>query len=57
MTREQIESAGFEILAFNVNDDRPTREMAVRLGWDKEPFSMDLEGNTFATYTVLRRAD
>lgn len=53
--RELVERADFEVLAFNVNDDRQVREMGQRLGWDGPPQNMDLENSLFATYTILRR--
>ncbi|MEM7165003.1 MAG: hypothetical protein AAF581_06030 [Planctomycetota bacterium] len=54
-SREDIEHAGFETLEYDANDDRNTREMARRLGWDEGPGAMDLATDLFGTYTVLRR--
>ncbi len=52
-TREQFERAGFEVLALDVVDDGPAREMARSLGWDTQ--GMDIEHDLFCWYTVVRR--
>ncbi|MFT5285340.1 MAG: hypothetical protein ACI8TQ_001503 [Planctomycetota bacterium] len=54
-TESAVKAAGFEVLAFNVNDDRAVRAMTSQLGWHEEPQSMDLENNLFATFTILRK--
>jgi hypothetical protein len=56
--RETLESAGFEVVAFDTNDDAAVREMAHALGWDKGEDGeawMDLEKDLFAWYTLARR--
>lgn len=51
--RADIVRTGFEILAFDVKDDKEARAMGKHLEWDKQ--GMDLDGDLFATYTLLRR--
>jgi SAM-dependent methyltransferase len=50
--REMLEKIGFDVLAFDVVDDIPAREMGRALRWDR---GMDLETGLFCWYTVLRR--
>lgn len=52
-SKEDFEAAGFEVLAFDVDDSAVIRKFAQALGWDKQ---MDLEADLFAWYTVVRRA-
>jgi len=53
--REAWEKAGFAVVAFDVNDDKPAREMARLLKWDAPPTKMDVENDLFALYTVVRK--
>lgn len=50
--RELLESSGFEVLAFDANDDEAARELGRRLGWDEQ---MDLDADLFGIYTLARR--
>jgi len=52
--RELAEAHGFDVLAFDVVDDGPIRELAHRLGWDRGASAMELD-TLFAKYTVLRK--
>lgn len=53
--REMLEKIGFEIIAFDINDDKKAREMGKILGWDKTERPMDLENDLFGLYTILRK--
>lgn len=53
-SQEQFTAAGFEVLEFDVVDDKPARELGRLLGWDA-PGGMNLETDLFAWYTVARR--
>jgi hypothetical protein len=48
-----LEQAGFEVVAYDVVDDEPMRELGRALGW--ADMGMKLETDLFAWYTVLRR--
>lgn len=48
-----LEQAGFEVIAYDVVDDGPMRELGRALGW--ADMGMKLETDLFAWYTVLRR--
>ena len=50
--REHCEQAGFEVLAFDVDDTEFARTMGAALGWKEQ---MDLSTDLFATYTLLRK--
>jgi hypothetical protein len=50
---EIVVDAGFEIVRFDVDDSRAARTMARLLGWDEG--GMDVDGNLFGHYTVLRK--
>lgn len=56
--RETLEKTGFEVIAFDENDDEAVRQMATALGWDKaeegQP-GMDLVRDLFASWTLARR--
>jgi hypothetical protein len=52
---EMLAAAGFEVLAFDVDDSAAARAMAHALGWDQGPAPMDLEHDLFGTYTLARR--
>ncbi|MGD9693000.1 MAG: hypothetical protein AB7V20_09220 [Phycisphaerales bacterium] len=58
-SRETLEQAGFEIIAFDHDDSVPARAMAHALNWDApndqgHP-SMNLESDLFAHYTLCRK--
>jgi SAM-dependent methyltransferase len=57
-SRAQWEAAGFEVLAFDLNDDAAIRALARTLGWDRpsgEDPGMDLEKDLFALYSLFSR--
>jgi SAM-dependent methyltransferase len=56
-TVEQLEQAGFTVLAHDINDDQAARALGRALGWDREPIKMDLDGDLFAIYALMRRSD
>ena len=51
--RELLEKAGFTVLEYDRLDDAAAREMARRLGWDKQGMNPDTE--LFSHFTILRR--
>jgi len=51
---ELLEGAGFEVLAYDVNEDANARAVGRALGWDEGDRPMDLT-QLFGTYTILRR--
>ena len=53
-TREELVNAGFEVLEYDVVDDKEARDLGHRLGWDA-PGGMKLETDLFAWYTVARK--
>lgn len=53
--KEMWESAGFKVVAFDVNDDEAARAMGKALGWDQGPNGMDIEKDLFALYTLVRK--
>lgn len=52
-TKEQLDAAGFEVLAYDVVDDIPARELGKCLGWDQ--MGMKLDTDLFAWYTIAKR--
>jgi SAM-dependent methyltransferase len=55
-TKKQFETAGFKVIALDVNDDSFAREMGRRLGWDKNAkgeVRADYEKDLFALYTLV----
>ncbi|MCA9290586.1 MAG: hypothetical protein KDA25_05625 [Phycisphaerales bacterium] len=50
-----FEAAGFEVVAFDVDDTEAARAMARAMKWNDPPQSMDIDGNLFATYVIVRR--
>lgn len=52
-TREELAAAGFELVAFDVEDHAAARELGFALGWEEQ--GMDLESDLFAWYTLARR--
>ncbi len=53
--KTMLESAGFDILAFDRDDSEAVRKMAHALGWDRGERPMDLENDLFAHYTLLKK--
>jgi hypothetical protein len=53
--RGMLESAGFEVLAFDQSDDTAARALGRALGWDEGAGAMNLETDLFALYTLARR--
>lgn len=53
--RELLESAGFEVLAFDADDSPAARAMGEAFEWNQGETPMDLANDLFATYTLLRR--
>lgn len=53
-TREQLETAGFEILSLDQIDDPGARQMGKILGWDANG-GMNLNDDLFAWYTIARK--
>ena len=53
-SKEAFESAGFEVLKFDVNDDTEARRLAHALHWDASG-GMKLETDLFAWYTIVRK--
>ncbi len=54
-TKEAIEKAGFEVLAYNQADDAEGRAAAKVLEWNIGPDAMDVDHDLFAQYTLARR--
>jgi hypothetical protein len=50
------QEAGFTVVAFDVDDSAPAREMAHLLGWDRGEGAMDLEKDLFALYTLVQKS-
>lgn len=49
----QLSQAGFEILAYDVVDDKAARELGKLLSWDQ--MGMNLETDLFAWYTIAKK--
>ncbi|MFM9959401.1 MAG: hypothetical protein ACKVZJ_15195 [Phycisphaerales bacterium] len=60
-TREQLEAAGFEVIAFDRTDHEAARRMGRLLGWADDPDGdgpqkgSDLENDLFSHWTLARR--
>lgn len=52
---EQLEAAGFEVRAYDADENEACREVGRGLGWDQPPNNMDLQSGLFGVYTILRR--
>jgi SAM-dependent methyltransferase len=52
-TKEEFAAAGFELLAFDVDDRAEAQELGWALKWDEQ--GQDVENDLFAWYTVARR--
>ncbi len=50
-----LESTGFKVVAFDVDDTPAVRVMGKALGWDRGEDAMDLEKDLFATYTLVAK--
>jgi SAM-dependent methyltransferase len=48
-------AAGFQVIAFDVNDDAAARAMAHALGWDRGDGAMDIQNDLFAHYTLVEK--
>jgi hypothetical protein len=53
--RALLEEVGFRVIAYDLDDTGPVRQMARALRWDQEQPPMDVEHDLFARYTVLER--
>ncbi len=53
--KELWEKSGFQVLAFDQDDNVPARALGKALGWDQGNPPMDLEKNLFGHYTLARR--
>lgn len=53
--RAMWEANGFEVLVFDKDDSEFARKMAKALEWDAPPRFVDLEGDLFATWTLVRK--
>ncbi len=53
-SKEQLATAGFEVLEYDVVDDKSARELGHLLGWDA-PGGMNLETDLFAWYTIVKK--
>jgi SAM-dependent methyltransferase len=54
-TKEEFAAAGFELLAFDVDDRAQAQELGWALKWDEQ--GQDVENDLFAWYTVARRRE
>lgn len=54
-SKEDLEKAGFDVIAYDMKDDKAAHEMGRRLGWDKGLSAEDYEKDLFAHYTIARR--
>ncbi len=54
-TREQYEAHGFEVLAFDIDDNKTTHAMAHLLGWSKGDRAMNPEQDLDGYYTIVRK--
>ena len=57
-TRAELEAAGFDVLALDVNDDAFARAMGRALGWDRRAdgsVNPEFDQSLFAMYSIARR--
>jgi hypothetical protein len=54
-TRAQWEAHGFEVLELDRDDSPAIRAVARALRWDQGEDAVDIDADTFATYTLARR--
>lgn len=54
-TVDELNAAGFDVIAHDLEDHISVRAQAKALGWDQPPYSMDLDNDTFAWYTLAKR--
>ncbi len=52
-SQELLKAAGFEVIAYDVDDSTKARQMGHLLEWDSD--GSDLQKTIFATYTLVRR--
>ncbi|HYF14127.1 MAG TPA: hypothetical protein VD971_03540 [Phycisphaerales bacterium] len=55
--REMLESAGFEVIAFDRDDTDAGRDLGRRLEWDAGNHPMDLENDLAVWYTLLKKRE
>lgn len=55
-SRAECEAAGFDVVAFDADDQDGLRFFGRALGWDSGAQAMDLDEDVRATFTILRRA-
>jgi hypothetical protein len=51
--RDELEQAGLEVVAFDMVDDEPARDLGRALGWDS--LGVNLEKDLFAWYTIAKK--
>lgn len=54
-SKEDLERAGFEVIAFDRDDTESVRAMARLLGWDTGDEQIDIAHDLFGTYTLFRK--
>ncbi|MCC6284014.1 MAG: class I SAM-dependent methyltransferase [Phycisphaerales bacterium] len=54
-TVDELNAAGFDVIFHDIDDHLSIRAQSRALGWDQPPYSMDLDHDTFAWYTLARR--
>jgi len=52
---EVWKSAGFRVIAFDLDDSLEIRKIAHALGWDKGEASIDLKSDLFAQYSLMQK--
>ncbi len=52
-----FEAAGFEVIAFDVDDSKAARRLGDALMWNQGPRPMNLEEDLFGLYTLVRKPD
>ena len=56
-SREQWQTAGFEVLHYDIEDHAAARDLGRALGWDRGANPMNLSQDLFAWYSIMRRID
>jgi hypothetical protein len=54
-SKQQLEKAGFEVLAFDQDDTAKGREAAKLMEWDVGPDGFDVEYELFSSYTLAKK--
>jgi hypothetical protein len=54
-TRTLLEQVGFRVIAYDLDDSVPMRQMARALKWDQDSPPLDVDHDLFARCTVLER--